>query len=297
MRNLRKRLNRPARIFAALGTALVLVWLLFPAQAQYRGRRGGGGGGRNGISSARMKEQERMEKAINPAFKEDVFTFARLRFESDYGGYGGGVRVWNDDTPEADLNLIYRLFEATSFKIRPGFNFIDITTKELAEYPFVYMAGAGRATLSEEEAAALRHYMLNGGFMMVDDFWGDDEWEHFSEQLKLIFPDRAPELMTLTNQIFKTVYQFKKQPQIPSAFYGGGGPSYDYNHIYQRMNHDPHYFGMYDDKHRLVMLICHNNHYGDGWEHEGDDVTYFDLYSMPMAYPMLINIVTYAMSH
>jgi hypothetical protein len=296
MRNLRIKLNRPARIFATLGTVLFMVWMLLPVQAQFRGRRSGGGGGRYGFSSARMKEQEIMQKAINPAFKEDVFTFARLRFESEYGGYGRG-RAWNDDTPEADLNLIYRMFEATSLKIQPGFNFIDITTKDLAEYPFVYMAGAGLVTLREEEATALRHYMLNGGFMMVDDFWGDDEWEHFSQQLKLIFPDRAPELMNLTNQIFHIVYSFKKQPQIPSAFSGGGGQSYDYGPRYEQMNHDPHYFGIYDDKHRLVMLICHNNHYGDGWEHEGDNEEYFDLFSMPMAYPMLINILTYAMTH
>jgi hypothetical protein len=236
-----------------------------------------------------------MQKAIDPAFKEDVFTFARLKFESEYGGYG---RTWNDDTPEADLNVIYRLFEATSFKVRPGFNVIDITTKDLADYPFVYMAGAGHVALREEEAAALRHYLLNGGFLMVDDFWGDDEWEHFSEQARQIFPDRAPELMDLTNKIFHIVYSFKKQPQIPSVGdFFSSGRSYDIRYRYNQMNHDPHYFGIYDDKRRLMMLICHNNHYGDGWEHEGDDHTYFDIFSMPMGYPMLINVLTYAMTH
>jgi hypothetical protein len=74
------------------------------------------------------------------------------------------------------------------------------------------------------------------------------------------------------------------------------GRSYDYAD-YERMNHDPHYYGIYDDKRRLVMLICHNNHYGDGWEHEGDDESYFDLFSLPMGYPMLINVLAYTMSH
>jgi hypothetical protein len=106
----------------------------------------------------------------------------------------------------------------------------------------------------------------------------------------------------LTNQIFHIVYPFKKQPQIPSAGVNYGRPasayiSYDPGFDYERMNHDPHYYGIYDDKRRLMMLICHNNHYGDGWEHEGDDVTYFDLFSMPMGYPMLINILAYTMSH
>jgi hypothetical protein len=299
MRNIRQRMNRRAGQWAALGAAFVILCLLLSAQAQFgrrrSGRMGGFGGGYEGLSPERAKEQERMKKAIAPAFTEDVFTFARLRFEE--GGYGRG-RAWNDDTPEADLNLIYRLYEATSLKVRPGLNFIDITTKDLADYPFVYMAGAGRVDLREEESTAMRQYLLNGGFLMVDDFWGDEQWAHFAEQLKKIFSDRVPELLSLTNSIFHTVYNFKKQPQIPSVGdYYRSGQSYDGGYDYERMNHDPHYFGIYDDKRRLMMLICHNNHYGDGWEHEGDDVGYFDLFSLPMGYPMLINILAYTTSH
>jgi hypothetical protein len=299
MRNLKQRLEKPAGKYAALGAAFVIVCLLLSAQAQY-GRRGSGrfGRGYETDNPQRIREQEMMQKALDPGFTEDVFTFARLKFDSGYGGYGWGGRIWNDDTPEADLNVIYRLFEATSLKVRPGLNFIDITTKDLADYPFVYMAGAGRVNLSEEQATALREYLLKGGFLMVDDFWGDEEWEHFAEQARLIFPKREPELLTLTNEIFHMVYQFKKQPQIPSVGdFLYSGQSYDQRHIYRQMNHDPHYFGIYDDKRRLMMLICHNNHYGDGWEHEGHDESYFDIFSMPMGYPMLINILAYAMSH
>ncbi len=46
-----------------------------------------------------------------------------------------------------------------------------------------------------------------------------------------------------------------------------------------------------------MALLCHNNHYGDGWEHEGDDTRYFDRFSEPMGYPMLLNILVYTMSH
>jgi len=276
-----------------------MVCLLLSAQAQFGGWRSGqfGRGNYETRNPERIREQELMQKALEPGFEEDVFTFARLKFDSEYGGYGRG-RGWRDDTPEADLNVIYRLFEATSLKVRPGLNFIDITTKDLADYPFVYMAGADLMALREEQATALRGYLLNGGFLMVDDFWGDDGWEHFAAQAHPIFPNRTPELLNLTNQIFHTVYPFNKQPQIPSVGdFMYTHQSYDQGHIYEQMNHDPHYFGIYDDKRRLMMLICHNNHYGDGWEHEGDDETYFDLFSLPMGYPMLINILAYTMSH
>ena len=272
--------------------------LLWQAYAQYRGGWGWRGRRMEIQNAEEERENELMEKAIDPAFKEDVFTFARLKFDAERGYEFGGGRLWDDDSPEADLNVIFRLYETTSLKVRPGLHYIDITTNELANYPFVYVAAAGRLVLSGAEADCLRRYMLNGGFGMADDFWGDDQWHHFYEQLKGIFPNREPVELTLDHPIFHTVFKFKTLPQIPSVgtFMRFGLP-YDPGWPYDEKNHDPHYYAVYDDKNRMMMLICHNNHYGDGWEHEGDDHTYFDTFSEPMGYPMLINILVYAMSH
>jgi hypothetical protein len=289
-----------ARRGAALaGLLLVLLVLLFSARAQF----GGGRFGRFNRSSMigdpeLLREQDEMQKALNPAFKDDVFTFARLIFRPDRGYRYGGGRTWDDDSPEADLNLIYRLYDVTSLKVRPGLNFIDITTKDLASHPFVYLAASGRLLLSDEEVTALRQYLLNGGFLMADDFWGDDQWHHFYDQIKRVFPDREPVELTLDHPIFHTVYPFRQQPQIPSVgTYLQDGLSYDPAWPFHERNHDPHYYAIYDDKQRMIVLICHNNHYGDGWEHEGDDTSYFDKFSMPMGYPMLINILVYASAH
>jgi hypothetical protein len=291
----KQSLKKGARILAVLGVVSVMIWLLDSAQAQMRRRRGRMPMGYDPVGAEVQRINEALTKAIDPAFSEDVFTFGRLKFDSEGDGW---ARAWDDDTPLADLNVTYRLYECTSLKVRPGLHAVDITTKDLADYPFVYMAGAGRATFSDAEAAALRDYMLKGGFMMVDDFWGDEQWEHFMGQFKMIFPNRKPEELTLDHPIFHNVYKFKKQPQIPSVGdYLGYGTSYDVRYDYNHESHDPHYYGVYDDRHRMVMLICHNNHYGDGWEHEGHNEDYFDVFSMPMGYPMLINIVNYAMTH
>jgi hypothetical protein len=245
-----------------------------------------------------IRQQEMMQQALNPEFREDVFTFARLKFQVDRSYRFGGGRLWDDDAPEADLNLIFRLFEVTSLKVRPGLNIIDITTKELENHPFVYIASAGRMVLADEEAAAIRKYLLTGGFIMADDFWGDDQWTHFYQQIKRVFPDREPVELTIDHRIFHAVFDFKKQPQIPSVgSYLRSGESYDSGWPYVQRDQSPHYYAIYDDKQRMMMLICHNNHYGDGWEHEGDDQTYFDRFSEPMGYPMLINILVYTMSH
>jgi Domain of unknown function (DUF4159) len=283
--------------FKAITSCVVLIAVVFvSAHAQFFG-----GGGRRSLqirNPETIKEQEEMEKAVAPEFKEDVFTFARLRFGGDQGfGFGRG-RSWNDDTPDADLSLIYRLFQSTSLKVRPGLNYVDITTKDLASYPFVYVAAAGSLTLTDDEATALRTYLLGGGFMMVDDFWGDSQWEQFYGQIKRVFPDREPVLLTMTNRIFQTVFNFTKAPQIPSVgSFLNYGLTYDVDYDFETKGHEPHYLGIYDDKQRMMVVICHNNHFGDGWEHETQDPIYFDQISEPMAYPMFINILVYAMTH
>ena len=203
--------------FKAITSCVVLIAVVFvSAHAQFFG-----GGSRRSLqirNPETIKEQEDVEKAVAPDFKEDVFTFARLRFGGDQGfGFGRG-RTWNDDTPDADLSLTYRLYQVTSLKVRPGLSYIDITPKDLAGYPFVYVAAAGSLVLTDEEVIALRNYLLGGGFLMVDDFWGDEQWQQFYEQIKRVFPDREPIALTMDNRIFHTVFDFKKAPQIPSVW-------------------------------------------------------------------------------
>jgi hypothetical protein len=293
------RLSGRGGAYAAVAGVLLMAVLLISAHAQYGGGRGGRYGRNRMIRNPeRIREQEEMEKAIDPAFKEDVFTFARLIFHGERGFGFGGFRSWDDDSPEADLNLIFRLYQVTSLKVRPGLHYIDITPKDLAKYPFVYLAAAGRADFTDDEMDALRHHLLNGGFLMADDFWGDDQWHHFYEVMKRMFPDREPVELSLDHPIFHTVFSFRQQPQIPSVGpFLQDGLSYDPEWPYEEKNHDPHYYAIYDDKQRMMVLICHNNHYGDGWEHETDDESYFDKFSEPMGYPVLINILVYAMAH
>jgi hypothetical protein len=285
------------RKFAVPAVALLVGGLLLSAYGQFGGRRF-----RNYNFDSRnpeeQKEQEQMQKAIKPGFEEDTFTFARLRFNADTGYGLGRGRLWDDDTPAADLTLTYRLYQLTSLKVRPGLTFIDITTNDLPKYPFVYVAAAGRLTLNDDEASALRHYLLSGGFMMVDDFWGDEQWHHFRDEIKRVFPDREPVELPLSDRIFHNVFDLKKLPQIPSVgTFFAYHTSYDPGVSYVEMGHEPHYFAIYDDKQRMMVLICHNNHFGDGWEHETDDESYFDTFSEPLAYPMFINVFFYATTH
>lgn len=222
-------------------------------------------------------------------FKSDVFTFVRIRYNS-YGDYRGGK--WSTDFPDADLNFSYRLQQLTALEVDPHGKILELTDEALFDYPFIYFAEPGRMWLSDDEVLALRRYCLNGGFAMVDDFWGEDEWEGFYENVKRVFPDREPVELPLEHEIFHCVYDLKKKPQIPSihTWYGGRtSERWDAT--------EAHYRGVFDDEGRLMMIICHNTDLADGWEREGMDPGYFKEFSEKWSYPLGINIVTYAMTH
>jgi hypothetical protein len=231
-------------------------------------------------------------------FEHDVFTFARIQYDSHNGSYGwrggrGGSRSkWRTDYPDADLNLSFRLKELTSLEVDPEGTILRLTDKELFDYPFIYIIEPGHLEFSEDEVIALRRYLNKGGFLMVDDFWGEDEWENFYREIKRVFPNREPEEVKLEHDIFHIVYDLEKKPQIPSIQH------YRYGRETERPDAKyPHYRGIFDDDRRMMAFICHNTDLGDGWEREGEDRGYFLKYSEPYAYPLGINIVTYAMTH
>ncbi len=224
---------------------------------------------------------------VDPEFKNDVFTFVRIR----YGGWGRGGG-WSTDYPDSDLNFSFRLQQLTSLKVAPQPKVLELTDEELFDYPFIYLIEPGGLIFSDEEVAALRRYLLNGGFLMVDEFWGGEEWDNFYREIKRVFPDREPEELPLEHPVFHCVYDLKVKPQVPSinTWYSG--------RTYERWDaQEPHYKAILDDDGRMMAIICHNTDLGDGWEREGENAEYFHQFAEKWSYPLGINIVFYAMTH
>ncbi len=242
---------------------------------------------------------------IDKAFKSDVFTFVRVEYDSSgggrrgRGGWGGGWQRWATDWPDSDLNFSFRLQQLTSLKVNPEPITLRLTDPRLGDYPFIYLIEPGALSFSNEEAQALRRYLLSGGFLMVDDFWGDFEWENFRDQLKRVFPDREPIELGLDHEVFHCVYRLKEKPQVPSigAAWQGRDQGITWEWGHGGNTREVHYKGLLDDKGRMMAIICHNTDLGDGWEREGEDPWYFKEFSEKKAYPMGINIITYAMTH
>jgi hypothetical protein len=286
---------------------LLLVLAAGVSFAQYR-RRGFSGdfAPPPGIRTAREAARNSPETPnwkVEPEFKRDVFTFTRIRYESEWQSrWASGGGVWWIDTPDSDLNFSFRLQQMTSLKVDPDGRFIELTDRELFDYPWIYIVEPGLLVFSEAEVAALRKYLLNGGFLMVDDFWGDYQWQNFYREIKRVFPEREPEDLEMDHPIFHCVFNLaltKQEMQVPN--YAQGEDSQVTGVTWEDRHgpgaHDVHFRAIFDDKGRMMVFVAHNTDNGDGWEREGEFKYFFTEFSEKKAYPLGINVVFYAMTH
>ncbi|MCP3914724.1 MAG: DUF4159 domain-containing protein [bacterium] len=263
---------------------LLLLSLLSPLLVAQRGRY-------------RDERRGVPEWKLEPEFAADAFTFVRVQYTSRGGPRWHHLGRWATDYPDSDLNFSFRLQQLTSLDVNPDGLILQLTDPELFHYPFLYMIEPGHLVFGKPEIEALRRYCLNGGFLMVDDFWGDYEWDNFETEMRRVFPDRELVEVPLDHEIFHCVYDLKEKPQIPSI---GAAQRGRYSGRTWERGYDtrtPHYKAIYDDQGRIMVFVCHNTDLGDGWEREGEDPWYFKEFSEKKAYPLGINIVTYALTH
>jgi hypothetical protein len=285
------------KLFRQLLLLVVLVAFTAGAFAQWRRR---GRGASDSIRTARELDQHSTTTPTweNPAaFKNDVFTFARIRYDS--GGWGRRGGGWATDMPDSDLNLSYRLQQMTSMRVDPDGRVINLTDPELADFPFIYIVEPGGLSFSEEEVIALRAYLLNGGFLMFDDFWGDSAWDNVEAEMKRVLPDRSFFELPLEHELYQRPFAIKAKGQVPAI---DQGVESQFSGVTWEQQHDGdtqtvHHRGIADDQGRLMVLATHNTDNGDGWEREGESDYYFHNFSEKIAYPLGINIIFYVMTH
>jgi len=186
---------------------------------------------------------------------------------------------------------MYGIQRLSNIRVQIEENPVEIMDPELFKYPFVYAVEVGRMHISNTEAARLREYLLRGGFLYVDDFWGVYQYQNFAAQMKKIFPERPIEQIPLTHEIFRTFFTIDHVMQIPNISNGcrGGRTWQDASDI------TPRVFGINDERGRLMVLATYNSDLGDAWEWM-DEPCYPELYS-GQAYRMGLNFIIYAMTH
>jgi hypothetical protein len=257
--------------------------LVAATAAAQRGRRGFGGG--------------RFMPESNAPY-DGAFRFCRIMFRQNPYGDGDG---WSVDYPRADVNLAYRLSELTSTSVsrdeHGNYNHavFQLTDAELYKCPFVMMTEPGGSFFDEDEAAHLRDYLLKGGFLWADDFWGERAWANWAEQIgKALPPGQFPIVdIPLAHELFHMLYQVNEVPQIPSInFWFRGGQTSERGSD----SRQPHARGIFDEHGNLMVLSTHNTDFGDAFEREGENRAYFDRFA-GVGYAFGIDALLYSMTH
>ena len=245
-----------------------------------------------------------------PSFNADRFTFVRIVYDSAggqneafYRGDSGWIPRWATDHPVGAKNLTWRLRQLTTIETNQGTLLLRLTDPRLKDFPFIFMSDPGWQVLDVAEQRALKSYLDNGGFLWVDDFWGQAEWDNWEANMQQVAPKWKWFDIPADHPIMSSVYPLTECPQITAIqFYRLGGVTFDPWQFHRQPNGGTtdmmqvHFRGLQDDHGRLVAVATHNTDIADGWEREGDDEEFFRRFSIK-AYALAINILTYAMTH
>ena len=256
------------------------------------------------VALVRAQEWMRGEGAAAPlrigmpdAGVQGGFTFCRLWFDR-VRSYQSGIG-WSTDYPRGDQNFITRLTQLTYVRTTQwrdglsGHAAFRADDKTLFTCPFLFAVDAGSMGLNAAEVKNLREYLLKGGFLWADDFWGDDAWQQWLATLRQILPEYTVADLPLTHRIFNTFYVVDKIPQIPSMQHWrrSGGNTAEFGE-----ENKPHMSAVINEKGRILVLMTHNTDIGDGWERETDSDVYFHLFSPP-AYAIAMNVAVWVLTH
>jgi hypothetical protein len=237
-----------------------------------------------------------------PAQMPDAsFVICRLAYRSvrmEYSGIG-----WQTDYPYAEFNLTTRLSELTKTRVsrdenqQPNFYVVRLTDDALFNCPITVASDAGTIGIRDNEAERQRTYLLKGGFLWADDFWGPAAWDQWeSEIAKVLSPAEYPiEDVELDDPMLHSLFEVKKIPQITNIQFwrrsGGQATSErgaDSEVVHCRV--------IRDKQHRVMVLMTHNTDVADSWEREGEDPAFFYQFS-PAGYALGIDVLIHALTH
>ncbi|MDR0787222.1 MAG: DUF4159 domain-containing protein [Gemmatimonadota bacterium] len=221
------------------------------------------------------------------------FYFSRAAY-----GSGGrfGRSAWATDYPDADVWITNVLRRLTGVDVAPYDHVVRLDDPKLRRFPFLYAVEVGSMGLAPAEVQGLREYLLAGGFLMVDDFWGAGQWENFEWEIGQVLPEYPIVEIPLDHEIFSSYYAIREVIQVPNVnngiAVGMGAPG---ARTEECPGCSPHIFGILDDKDRLLVIINWNSDLGDAWEH-AENQRYPLMYST-YAYQVAANFIIYAMTH
>jgi hypothetical protein len=229
------------------------------------------------------------------------FTICRIMYRSVRREPQGGG--WRTDYPYGEINLMTRLSELTRTRVsvdrrhRPNQWVVRLTDDELFNCPYTVASDVGTMGLSQPEVDRLRLYLLKGGFLWVDDFWGTLAWQQWTSQISRVLPpsEYPIEDVPLDDPLFSTQFVVTEVPQITNIQFWRGV----HGQTTSERGSDSaqaHLRAIRDADGRIMVVMTHNTDVADAWEREGEDPAFFYQFS-PAGYALGINVLLYAMTH
>jgi len=227
------------------------------------------------------------------------FTICRVQYNSVRSERDGSG--WKTDYPYSEINLLIRLGEMTPTSIsynveqkRPNTWVIKLTDAKLYECPFLIASDVGTLGIKDEEIPMLREYLLKGGFLWVDDFWGTEAWDHWVTEIGKVFPpeEHPIEDISAADPIMREMFDLEKVPQVTNVTFWlkNNGKTSERDEDSAQV----HVRAIRDDHRRIMVLMTHNTDIGDSFEREREDSEYSRLFSPP-GYALGINVLLYSM--
>jgi hypothetical protein len=224
------------------------------------------------------------------------FVIGRLMYPSGGRGFFGGGNwrrggtSWAVDYPRGDRYQAMVLRRLTTIDVRSVEQPVNLEDgDDVFDWPYLMLGLPGNWDLTDEMVAKLRQYMLRGGFIFVDSFYGEDQWAGFSEGVRRIFPDREIRNLAASDPIFHTVYRLDGRHSVPhfDEYSGRAG--------YLSGGAVPRWRAVYDDSGRIMMAIAFNNDVSDSFQW-ADDPRY-PAEGAALGLRVAVNFAVYALSH
>ncbi|MGW8368609.1 MAG: DUF4159 domain-containing protein [Gammaproteobacteria bacterium] len=219
--------------------------------------------------------------------------FPQVRSGNVLGAGGGdwtrGGTAWAVDYPVGDRTFAALLRRLTGMDVRSVEQPISLDDEtDVFYWPFMISGLVGAWDLSEDQAAKLREYLLRGGFLLCDSFFGTNEWLGFESSIKRVFPDRPIVELPDSHPIFHIVYDLTERPQVPNWQHLPRGG-------YRNDGAKPRWQAILDDHDRVMVMIAFNNDIADGWQ-RADEPDYPQAAST-LAIRLGVNFAVYALTH
>jgi hypothetical protein len=229
------------------------------------------------------------------------FVIGRLMYPSGFGGFGGmrgfggnwrqGGTSWAVDYPKGDRYYAKILRRLTTIDVRSVEQPVNLEDgDDVFDWPYLIVGLAGYWDLDEEMVGKLREYLLRGGFLFADSFFGSGQWDGFAAGMRRVFPERDIVDLPDDHPLFHTVYDLDTKRQVPNmnSLLGGGGG-------YLGDGSTPHWRGILDDSGRVMVAIAFNNDVSDSFQW-ADDADY-PAEAASLGLKMGVNFAVYALSH